>query len=501
VKLVIQFAILIVIVSVRCVIAEPFINTKDTRLRADIETLANIGVIRSPINTYPMLWASILKELGQRQLSEIPKFYQSSYARILREGRQAIGKKANHSELNIRVSEENELFRYFGDDQRNDQELTSRTAGMTSHLAWNLEATLAPDSVDGEEKRFDGTYFAAVTGNWVFSIGKVERWWGPGMQHSIILSNNAAPVSALTIQRNYTDPFETRLLRWMGPWTFNAFAGLLDDDRAVDEAKLLGMSFSFVPMEGLEIGLRRTAQWGGKGRPESLDSFLDLLVGNDNCDGEEFSCSGERNEPGNQLAGIDISYRPNWVVPGSIYFQTIGEDEAGYAPSKKSWMYGANLQIPLKKNNLFVNLEQIDTTVDGDGNDPDVPFDGYNVLYEHVIYHNGYRYYGRSLGSTIDNDSSALSLRVLYSTSNYGRFNFVASRVKLNEDADNVANPGGHSLLIGTEKISEIKINWEYPFQKMGTLGVSLIHRDKGLETKLGDFEKSALGLSWKVLH
>ncbi|NVJ60858.1 MAG: capsule assembly Wzi family protein [Gammaproteobacteria bacterium] len=477
--------------------AEPFIKTDDLWLRADIESLANIGVIKTPINTYPLMWGPVLKDLTSVKMSDIPEAYQSTYMRLLRKGRKETGNDANYSEIRVHASQENELFRYFGDKARNKRELATRTTGMTNSFAWNLEVTLAPDSIDGDDKRFDGSYLAAIAGNWMFSVGQIEKWWGPGMQHSIILSNNAKPVPAISIQRNYSEPFETPLLSWMGPWTFNAFAGLLDDERTINNAKLLGMSYSFAPIDGLEIGLRRTAQWGGDGRPENFDSFLDMLTGLDNCDEGDLSCTGERNEPGNQLAGIDVSYRVNWSIPTSFYFQTIGEDEAGYAPSKKAWMYGANFQLSLDDNPLFINLEYIDTSVDGDGNDPGVPFDGYNVLYEHSIYRYGYRYGRRSIGSTIDNDSKMISFLLSYQVPDWGKFSLLSSNIELNIDSDDITAPGGHSIQQSQVKFAENMFKWQYQTQTFGDFVFSVISRDEDLDTNFGGFESSSLGINW----
>ena len=71
--------------------------------------------------------------------------------------------------------------------------------------------------------------------------------------------------------------------------------------------------------------MRRTAQWGGDGRPQSLDNFIKLLSGgSDNCD--TLICRDD--EPGNQLGAIDISWNLP-VIDTSLYFQTVGEDESG----------------------------------------------------------------------------------------------------------------------------------------------------------------------------
>ncbi|WP_246128585.1 capsule assembly Wzi family protein [Pleionea sediminis] len=480
--------------------AEPFIKTDDMWLRADIETLANVGIIRSPITTWPLTWGPILKDLKNVKLNEVPERYRSVLLRVLREGRRSTGRDSFLTEFRMHAGQESQLFRYFGDKARDKRELSTRTAGMTSNFAWNLEVTLAPDSVDGDDKRFDGSYISAIGGNWIFAVGQMEQWWGPGFQHSLILSNNAKPVPAIYLKRNYAESFETPLLNWIGPWTFNVFAGQLDDARTINNAKLLGMSVAFKPIDSLEIGLRRTAQWGGDGRPENFDSFLDMLTGLDNCDEGGNTCDDRATEPGNQLAGIDLTWRPHLSIPSSFYLQTVGEDEAGYAPSKKSWLYGVNFQLSVGGNPLSVNLEYTDTSVDGDGNIPGEEFSGYNVLYEHSLYRHGYRYRGRSIGSTIDNDSKMTSLLMTYQTNDWGQFSLLSSQVDLNVDGEDVPLPGGHSIQQTYADFNEFIFKWMYPVRSIGKVLFKLTKRSESLiNNSFEHFEKDSFAISWSI--
>ena len=86
-----------------------------------------------------------------------------------------------------------------------------------------------------------------------------------------------------------------------------------------------------MPLDGLELGFSRTIQWGGSGRPESVRSLYDALVGDDNI-GTSLSL---QDEPGNQLAGFDARYTFHLDRDRSfsIYAQAIGEDDAGNLPS------------------------------------------------------------------------------------------------------------------------------------------------------------------------
>ncbi len=98
------------------------------------------------------------------------------------------------------------------------------------------------------------------------------------------------------------------------------------------------MRVNIRPLKGLEIGISRTAQWCGEGRPCGADTFWDLLLGKDNI-GD--AGTTEENEPGNQMAGFDARWTNLWFgTPVSLYGQMIGEDEAGGFPSRYLAQFG-----------------------------------------------------------------------------------------------------------------------------------------------------------------
>ena len=82
----------------------------------------------------------------------------------------------------------------------------------------NLQGSYVADPDDDKDWRADGSYLGVNFGNFMLSAGFMERWWGPGWDGSLILSTNARPIPSITLERNYTDPFKTKWLSWMGPW-------------------------------------------------------------------------------------------------------------------------------------------------------------------------------------------------------------------------------------------------------------------------------------------
>lgn len=172
--------------------------------------------------------------------------------------------------------------------------------------------------------------------------------------------------------------------------------------------------------------MTRTAQWGGEGRPETGSSFLDLLLGQDNLG--EGGITVE-NEPGNQLAGFDLKVSlPFRSHALNVHTQWMGEDEAGGFPSRYLGQAGASLAGGLGQATYRWHLEYADTTCDFIKNDPI-----YNCGYNTAIYPNGYRYRGRPLGHTADNDAQTTTMGWFIQHPRWHAWDLTLRRARLNQ--------------------------------------------------------------------
>lgn len=256
----------------------------------------------------------------------------------------------------------------------------------------------------------DGSFADVALSNWQLGAGAVPRWWGPGWDSSLILSNNARPAPGLYLERRRFTAFATPWLAWLGPWHAVTFMSQLETDRDFARPLLWGARLTFKPFESLEVGLNRTAMWGGDGRPQSLGVFKDLLIGEDNFNADQ---PGKSTEPGNQLGGIDLKFtQVHQQQVYACYTQWIGEDEAGGLPSGFlglagcSWQTAALVLPGLPSMALSTVFMEFSNTAMG-GWTGDTNF---RSAYEHSIYVDGYRYRGRALGSQYDNDSKTLAI-------------------------------------------------------------------------------------------
>lgn len=260
------------------------------------------------------------------------------------------------------------------------------------HLQGQVEGDM--QTGNGSRMNADGTYSAVKFMNQWLSFGFIPQWWGPGNEGSLIRSDAARPLAGVMLQRAEQTPPETGWLRWVGPWQYQLSAGQIRQYASVPEAKLIGGRLTFSPFSPLEVGLSRVMQWGGEGRPDSVGSFMDGVLGKDN--------TGTPDEPGNQLAGVDFRLHLASLLgwPVSVYGQMVGEDEAGYLPSANMFMGGIEGHHVLGDSVLNWNLEGLDTRRD---------FQRTGYSYTHHIYRDGYYQQGYPLGSALGGDGRMLA--------------------------------------------------------------------------------------------
>jgi len=235
----------------------------------------------------------------------------------------------------------------------------------------------------------------------------MDRWWGPGWDGSLIMSNNARPIPAITIGRNRTNAFNSKWLSWIGPWDLNVIFGQLEEERVIPNAQFFGMRFNFRPLQSLELGISRSAQWCGDGRPCGFDTFMDLFFGKDNVGDDGIT---PENEPGNQMAGFDARWTNFWFgTPISFYGQMIGEDEAGGFPSRYLGQFG------IEGSGITRDQFSYRWFAEVAGTSCDVVKSTvlYDCAYNNGIYQSGYTYRGRIIGHGLDNDALVYSAGVV----------------------------------------------------------------------------------------
>jgi len=271
-------------------------------------------------------------------------------------------------------------------------------------FAWRLGAGWTDR--DAYHFNFDGSELSTRFGNGRVYLSDQRRHWGPGWAGSLILDGGAAPIPALGWRKTDASAFAHPWLNWLGPWNLDVFIGTLAGHTQPAHPKLWGARFQFMPLDGLEIGLSRVLEWGGRGRSESFGTLWRSIVGQDNVD-------GGRDDPGNQLAGFDArySFALGRAAAMSIYGQAIGEDEAGALPSKYLGSLGTDLAFKGDGRSVRAFFEYANTVAGGI-----IGRDEPGVAYRHSVYLQGYTNRRRQLGFPGGGDISLHTLGLMFDT-------------------------------------------------------------------------------------
>ena len=476
--------------------ATPWVQAGDLTARHHIEALQSQGCLKGVTLSWPISWAALMKgyRLAKAQHpSADAGACSNQHSEYLQKALEATQQATTGAELTLGGATQEPLYTSFSSQV--EDEATGQIAfySMGEHWAANLSVGYVDGERDDIHLRADGSYLAGIVGNWQLGVGAIDRWWGPGWQSSLALSNNARPVPGLWFSRQMPLAPESPWLSWIGPWDLQVIVGQLENDRAVPRALLLGGRFVFSPIDSLQIGLTRLAQWGGEGRPQDLDAFWNAVIGRDNG---QTSGLKEGEDPSNQIAGFDfrLSLNPG-NVPVGIYGQFMGEDEAGGLPSKLSSLAGLDMVTGLGHGSQRFFLEATETVAGSWISERRL-----NTAYEHGTYRSGFRHYGRNMATSWEGDARAVTLGLQQFFRNGVTLGLNLSRATLNQDGTIravIAEDGAATLQsVAEQDISLAELRVQHPMLG-GRLDWLLSATDEPVETVFEERERFTAGLQW----
>ncbi|RPA59718.1 capsule assembly Wzi family protein [Shewanella frigidimarina] len=453
--------------------AAPWVDTSDIYLRADIQALADAGVISGPINTFPLMWSGIGADLAQAEPALLTPDLVDAFARVNFYYQNAVGNRGNTSIKVVAASDE-ARFQHFGSDYREKGQLQGSHEYTGERFSYKISASANYNPADDEEIRLDDSYIAVVLGNWIVTAGSVGQWWGPGFDSSLHKSNNARPMPSLMISRNNSQAFETPWLSWIGDWSLTGGVSVTEEDRYAPHTLLWNLRGAIKPFRQLEIGLSWTTQFCGEGQECSFNTAVKSITGQRDCRADnvdEFGCSNY----GNQMAGFDVRYADTWFdVPVGLYLERTCEDSKGdpWQIVDCGKMVGADTRFNISKQQYKLFIEYTDTMVYC-GEDKNQ----FNCFYEHSTYQSGSRYYGRAFGSTYDSDANVYALGLIGQFDNSHGFTSILRYAQLNKDGANRGGVWAPQPL--KEDIMMLELSYRLPmFNGMLTLGGSVANSE-----------------------
>ncbi|API58170.1 hypothetical protein BSL82_01685 [Tardibacter chloracetimidivorans] len=453
-------------------LAGPWIEPGDVQVREDVERLKAARIINGPTNAWPLPWAVMSDLARAADDAQLPPDLRAAAQRLQRVAE--LADQPNGGEATVTYTDRPALIRDFGAGAREDFDGELRVTQQLGNLYISLGGGYRRHQL-GNDWHLDQTYAAYKLGNWAVYGGFVEHWWGPGNSGSLLFSTSARPFPKIGFKRLAAHPIDFPVLRWLGPWRFDMFVGDLGNRRDFDNAKVIAMRFDFAPAPGLEIGLNRALQLCGDNRPCGFNTIGKALTGFGNADN-----TGTPNEPGNQIAGFDLSYTTRiGPVTARLYGEMEAEDEDNIIIDKFARMAGAKFSGPLGGGGASWELggEWTDTyaweLTTGDRKP--------GIVYRNFIYFDGFTYRDQPIGNSVDTDSELLSFdAAVTDTANrryYGSFRKAKLNITARADHRLSANP--ENISIGTlgvmvpTQFGDLRLEGRYMNDLPGTPGRS----------------------------
>ena len=352
----------------------------EQQLRHHLRLLSDAGLIKTPLNAWPLNWSNIIRELELAQNATISDALTWSIRYVSFEAK----KQTQSSHIRLQNSNLSSAVPIadFSTQVRTEDEIGARLEFIVDRFAIDVEFNYISDPVDGDELRFDGSSVAFVVENWILGVGAIDRWWGPGWQSSLILSNNARPAPGVFLRRNYDDPFSIPFLALLGAWQFEFFVNQLEEERSVADARLGGARLSFKPFSNFEWGYSTT---------QLFDAENDL---------HELSTGWSQN-----LTAIDFrgGVRFGRFTHG-LYAQLTGPTQSGVSFEDSIGLAGYDLAFNIGESSHRLVVEYANSLA-GFLNE-----EQFGQAYEDDIFQSGYRFNGRNIGNSLGGDTESLAL-------------------------------------------------------------------------------------------
>lgn len=414
----------------------------DMKLKSELDWLNAQGVTHISTSTWPLTANEITKAITTAKVTTDAqqKIVQSVHDTLAQNPNSLVRAEV---EAYLQTNRQ-QLPQTFADDYLAGQQVAAAIGLSEENWEMKLQANLKNDNPvdDSDDISFEGSYIAGTAANQWLIAGQVPTWWGPGNDGSLIRGDASRPVAGITMQRDDQSAPTSPYTSWIGPWQYQLFAGQLEDYEAVPKAKLFGARLTANPLPWLEVGASRTFQWGGEGRPQSLSSFGDAVLGTrDNGDtGKE--------DPANQLGGFDarMNLAPLVNIPTTVYGQYVGEDEAGGLPAKNMYLAGADYASQAYGMPYQLYAEYADTRTSGEVR---------GVSYDHSTYEDGYYQQGYPLGHSLGGDAESISIgsKIWLGNGDFLRAKLQYAKVNQSEEAKNKAFPT-------EDKLKVIDVEW-----------------------------------------
>ncbi len=383
--------------------ASPWAEVGDNQLRSDIQLLAAAGVVDDVTTHWPLPWYAVIADIDAAALDSLPASIRLAAARVLARARAETADGASAS-LYLDATNQPSLVYGFDGMGRGKGQAQLSVSGTSGNFSGRLSLGAFSQNLTRQDHqgharghlhvRPAGRRFASMPA--ISIIGgapdRFPRCLFPTMPGPCRRSAFSAPTPALPV------------CRWFAGWDLgssNSCWVYLDGPRIQPDGYYAAFRFTFSPrfLPGLEVGLARTEQFCGEGHPcVPLRDYF------------HFSNNPLSTNATNDEGLMDFKYSGKiGELPFQAYVQFMNEDYSPIQYSGTSHLVGASIFIEAPHNPVKLTAEYTSSIATRD-----IFSFGtyrYGFTYNNSGFPDGMRYRGRTLGFSLDNDSTLLSLQ------------------------------------------------------------------------------------------
>lgn len=255
------FVVFTSLTSFPSVKAAPWVNTDDAYLQQSIQQLANAGFIKTPINTWPLMWQPILQDISVIDLNQLSDAQQHAYFRI--KAAASFAQQPSIKRISVEGASASLDSLGFNDSYPNTAMLKIGTevtannwsAGVNKQFRYKNNFNATDFDEDNYQSTWDNTYAAYAAGNWVFVASLQPQWWGPAIGSSFHSNTNQRPTRNLQFGRlNPAEPLHERLA-WLGAISLNVQYGYYSGKDILRHANYFASRVGLKPLQTIELGL------------------------------------------------------------------------------------------------------------------------------------------------------------------------------------------------------------------------------------------------------
>ncbi|RBP83292.1 hypothetical protein EBI01_19955 [Marinomonas rhizomae] len=176
-------------------LASPWLEANDPFIRSSLVLLSDSGQLASPVNHYPMRWSMFGDDLTYAKqeaetvlLANQELLYTLNSAKLNRGNRMV--KIVNAANPSVPLG-----FGQFNEDEKG---IYTSVEHLGNSFSYRLTAGYS-EYQDDTTLNLDNSYLAFSSGAWLWSIGNIDRWWGQGWQHNLILGSYAKAAADISV--------------------------------------------------------------------------------------------------------------------------------------------------------------------------------------------------------------------------------------------------------------------------------------------------------------